>query len=197
MNTITDPIVLSNAEFTLTHKTQDSVQDNPAVRTIVVHYPDGYKDTFIQTIGYERITTKDLVTGKITYGKWTVNDDKSSFTKNYEKQNLKAYKISANGTISFAGFKLPKVNGYKAVVKRVNNAIAVSYLMIKPEKQLAQNLNESISKIENMQTAKLAKEISTDAKLQQIKINLLQTNYKFNLTKLTVPIKIKIKSIKI
>lgn len=136
LNTITDPIALSNAEFTLTHKTQDSVQDNPAVRTIVIHYPDGYKDTFIQTIGYERIATKDLVTGKITYGKWTVNDDKSSFTKNYEKQNLKAYKINANGTISFAGFKLPKVNGYKAVVKRVNNAIAVSYLMIKPKKQL-------------------------------------------------------------
>lgn len=197
LNTITDPIALSNAEFTLTHKTQDSVQDNPAVRTIVVHYPDGYKDTFIQTIGYERIATKDLVTGKITYGKWTVNDDKSSFTKNYEKQNLKAYKINANGTISFAGFKLPKVNGYKAVVKRVNNTVAVSYLMIKPEKQLAQNPNESISKIENMQTAKLAKEISTDAKLQQIKINLLQTNYKFDLTKLTAPIKIKIKSIKI
>lgn len=197
LNTITDPIALSNAEFTLTHKIQDSVQDNPAVRTIVVHYPDGYKDTFIQTIGYERIATKDLVTGKITYGKWTVNDDKSSFTKNYEKQNTKAYKINANGTISFAGFKLPKVNGYKAVVKRVNNTVAVSYLMIKPEKQLAQNPNESISKIENMQTAKLAKEISTDAKLQQIKINLLQTNYKFDLTKLTAPIKIKIKSIKI
>ena len=69
--------------------------------------------------------------------------------------------------------------------------------MIKPEKQLAQNPNESISKIENMQTAKLAKEISTDAKLQQIKINLLQTNYKFDLTKLTAPIKIEIKSIKI
>ena len=197
LNTITDPIALSNAEFTLTHKMQNSIQTNPAVRTIVVHYPDGYKDTFIQTIGYERIATKDLVTGKITYGKWTVNDDKSSFTKNYEKQNLKAYKINANGTISFAGFKLPKVNGYKAVVKRVNNTVAVSYLMIKPEKQLAQNPNESISKIENMQTAKLAKEISTDAKLQQIKINLLQTNYKFDLTKLTVPIKIKIKSIKI
>lgn len=197
LDQITDPIALSNAEFILTHKTQNSVQDNPAVRTIVVHYPDGYKDTFIQTIGYERIATKDLVTGEITYGKWTVNDDKSSFTKNYEKQDVKAYKINANGTISFAGFKLPKVNGYKAVVKRVNNTVAVSYLMIKPEKQLAQNPNESISKIENMQTAKLAKEISTDAKLQQIKINLLQTNYKFDLTKLTVPIKIKIKSIKI
>lgn len=197
LDQITDPIALSNAEFTLTHKMQNSIQTNPAVRTIVVHYPDGYKDTFIQTIGYERIATKDLVTGEITYGKWTVNDDKSSFTKNYEKQNLKAYKISANGTISFAGFKLPKVNGYKTVVKRVNNTVAVSYLMIKPEKQLAQNPNEFISKIENMQTAKLAKEISTDAKLQQIKINLLQTNYKFDLTKLTVPIKIKIKSIKI
>lgn len=134
LNTITDPIALSNAEFTLTHKTQDSVQDNPAVRTIVVHYPDGYKDTFIQTIGYERIATKDLVTGEIIYGKWTVNDDKSLFTKNYEKQNLKAYKINANGTISFAGFKLPKVNGYKAVVKRVNNTVTVSYLMIKPKK---------------------------------------------------------------
>lgn len=138
-----------------------------------------------------------MVTGEITYGKWTVNDDKSSFTKNYEKQDVKAYKVNADGKISFAGFKLPKLNGYKAVVKRVNNTVAVSYLMIKPKKQLASNPNESISKIENMQTAKLAKLILTDEKLQQIKIDFLQTNYKFDLTKLTAPIKIKIKSVKI
>lgn len=211
LNTITDPIALSNAEFTLTHKIQDSIQENPAVRTIVVHYPDGYKDTFIQTIGYERTATKDLVTDAITYGKWTVNDDKSSFTKNYEKQDVKAYKVNADGTISFAGFKLPKVNGYKAVVKRVNKTTMVSYVMIKPEKQIvtkpieakqdnfvSNNNSINLKQVENITTKSESKKKEIyQFKLDAAMIENLKLNFKINSAKLTDPIKLKVKTVKL
>lgn len=211
LDQITNPIALSNAEFTLTHKMQNSVQTNPAVRTIVVHYPDGYKDTFIQTIGYERTATKDLVTGEITYGKWTVNDDKSSFTKNYEKQDVKAYKVNADGTISFASFKVPKVNGYKAVVKRVNKATMVSYVMIKPEKQIvtkpieakqdnfvSSNNSINLKQAENIiiKSESRKKEIYR-FKLDAAMIENLKLNFKINSAKLTDPIKLKVKTVKL
>ena len=135
----TDPIALANAKFKTSHKLIDVVQTNNATRKIIVHLPNGTRQTIVQTIGLKRNAQEDLVTEIISStAPWGLDEANSSFTINGVKQTQTAYKQNSN-IITFSSIKLPKLPGYKAKVTRNNGLLLVSYLVFAPEKLEANN----------------------------------------------------------
>ena len=109
-------------QINLKHKTETSVESLSATRTINVHLPNGTTKVYRQIVGYQRDVITDLVTKTATRGKWNVNDVTSSFTIDGVKQLERSY-VLRNGNYKFASIKLPKVPGYKAVIKTIPNLI--------------------------------------------------------------------------
>ena len=114
----TSPLVIH-----LKHKTETSVESLPAARTINVHLPNGTTKIYQQIIGYQRDVITDLVTKTVTRGKWTVNDVTSSFTIDGVKQLEHSY-VLKNGNYNYASVKLPKIPGYKAIIRTVTSPVA-------------------------------------------------------------------------
>lgn len=90
----------------LKHKTIDASQDKDAeverdfTRNINITKPDGKAVNAQQIIKFHRTATKDLITGKITYGNW-----------------------SDNGKGQFDAYPIPAVAGYDALNKETGKAI--------------------------------------------------------------------------
>ena len=106
----------------LKHQHSKSTAQAPATRTIVVHMPDGTTKTYVQTIGFVNNFDKDLVTNKTT-NIYTVDSSKSNVTVNGTvDSSIGAYRKTGND-YKFASFVLPKIPGYKAVVKTVANPV--------------------------------------------------------------------------
>lgn len=61
-----DPIVIH-----LVHQREAVLDTKTITRTIIMNLPNGIKPQVVQTAELSRTVTKDLVTGKVTYGDWS------------------------------------------------------------------------------------------------------------------------------
>ena len=157
----------------LKHQHAKSTVQSPATRTIVVHMPDGTTKTYVQTIGFVNNLDKDLVTNKTT-NIYTVDASKSNVTVNGTvDSSIGAYRKTGND-YKFASFVLPKIPGYKAVVKTVANPVnpasalfAVSFMALpKPATSVPNNTKpaETVSPATPV-AIEVAKPIKTEPKV--------------------------------
>lgn len=110
----------------LKHKTNNTYDFDTANRDIIVNLPNGIKHEYWQKIGFRRTKTVDLVTNQTAYGDWNVFDQTSAWRIDQTWQESKSY-IIKDGAVRFAPINLPKVPGYRPILKWLNsNAMQIN-----------------------------------------------------------------------
>lgn len=121
LGAINNPVVIH-----VKHKTNNTYDFDTANRDIIVNLPNGIKHEYWQKIGFRRTKTVDLVTNQTAYGDWNVFDQTSAWRIDQTWQESKSY-IIKNGAVRFAPINLPKVPGYRPILKWLNsNAMQIN-----------------------------------------------------------------------
>lgn len=121
LGAINNPVIIH-----VKHKTNNTYDFDTANRDIIVNLPNGIKHEYWQKIGFRRTKTVDLVTNQTAYGDWNVFDQTSVWRIDQTWQESKSY-IIKNGAVRFAPINLPKVPGYRPILKWLNsNAMQIN-----------------------------------------------------------------------